>query len=325
MNGMPKTLVQAIRYFSDPQTCINAVALMRWEDGSPVCPYCAKAQDGKRNHYWLQSQKRWKCYGCRKQFSVKVGTIFEDSAIGLDKWMVALWMLCNCKNGVSSYEIARDLGITQKSAWFVLQRLRLVLKTENPPLMGRGIKNAVEIDETFVGGKFKNMHAKRRIALNVDNEQSDNKTAVMGMLTRDTREVRAKVIPNVRRDTLQAEILKNIEPWGTRIYTDQHTGYEGLEKTRFIHETVNHMKEYVRGNVHTQGIENFWSLLKRSLSGTYVAVEPFHLDRYLDEQCFRYNNRNNMDDSARFTKALSQVAGKRLTWNELTGQAVGSC
>jgi transposase-like protein len=147
----------------------------------------------------------------------------------------------------------------------------------------------------------------------------------MGMLTRDTREVRAKVIPNVRRDTLQAEILKNIDPWGTRIYTDQHIGYEGLDKTKFIHETVNHMQEYVRGKVHTQGIENFWSLLKRSLSGTYIAVEPYHLDRYLDEQCFRFNNRKNMNDSARFTKALSQVAGKRLTWKELTGKVPGSC
>jgi transposase-like protein len=316
----PKTLIEATRYFSDEQTCINAVAMMRWEDGSPVCPRCTAAQ-GERNHYWLAIQRRWKCYACRKQFSVKVGTIFEDSPIGLDKWMVALWMLCNCKNGVSSYEIARDTGISQKSAWFVLQRLRLVLKTESPKLMGQGVKNAVEIDETFIGGKPKNMHVKRRMALG----QADHKTAVMGMLTRDTREVRAKVIPNVRRDTLQAEILKNIDPWGTRIYTDQHIGYEGLDKTKFIHETVNHMQEYVRGKVHTQGIENFWSLLKRSLSGTYIAVEPYHLDRYLDEQCFRFNNRKNMNDSARFTKALSQVAGKRLTWKELTGKVPGSC
>jgi len=186
--------------------------------------------------------------------------------------------------------------------------------------MGQGRKNPVEVDETFIGGKPKNMHAKRRLALG----QTDHKTAVMGMLARDTREVRAKVIPNVRRDTLQAEILKNVEPWGTRVYTDQHVGYQGLDAAKFVHETVNHMEEYVRGHVHTQGIENFWSLLKRSLSGTYVAVEPFHLDRYLDEQCFRFNNRKNMDDGARFSKALSQVAGKRLTWKELTGKVEGS-
>jgi len=229
-------------------------------------------------------------------------------------------MLCNCKNGVSSYEIARDTGITQKSAWFVLQRLRLVLKIENPLPMGQGIKNAVEIDETYIGGKPKNMHAKRRMALG----QNDHKTIVMGMLTRHTREVRAKVIPNTKRETLHSEIHNNIEPWGTRVYTDQHIGYEGLDKTRFIHETVNHMEEYVNGKIHTQGIENFWSLLKRSLSGTYVAVEPVHLDRYVDEQVWRYNNRKNMNDSARFTKALSQVAGKRLTWNELTGKVTGS-
>ena len=310
----PKTLTEAIRYYSDAQTCIDAVAALRWPDGKPVCPKC-NAVEGERKHYWLDAQKRWKCYSCRKQFSVKVGSVFEDSPLSLDVWLIALWMLCNCKNGVSSYEIGRATGISQKSSWFVLQRLRLVLKTEPVDQMGRGIKNAVEVDETYIGGKPRNMHRSRRLALG----QHDHKSIVMGMVTRDTREVRAKVIPNVKRETLQGEILKNVG-FGTHVYTDQHVGYEGMDKSRFVHATVNHMNEYVNGKVSTQAVENFWSCLKRTLSGTYIAVEPFHLDRYVDEQVWRFNNRRNMNDGDRFQKALSQIGGKRLTWAELTGK-----
>lgn len=314
METQPKTLVEAIRHFSNEQTCIDAVAALRWPDGKPVCSKCGTAE-GERKHYWLATQKRWKCYSCRKQFSVKQGTIFEDSPLALDIWMVALWMLCNCKNGVSSYELARATDISQKAAWFVLQRLRFVLKLEPTEPMGRGVKNAVEVDETYIGGKPRNMHRSRRLALG----QHDHKTIVIGMVSRDTREVRAKVIPNVTRATLQGEILKNVG-FGTHVYTDQHVGYENLDKTRFVHKTVNHMNEYVKGKVSTQAVENFWNCLKRSLSGTYIAGEPVHLDRYVDEQVFRFNNRRNMHDGQRFTKALGQVTGKRLTWKELTGK-----
>lgn len=320
MEDQPKTLLEAIRYFSNEQVCIDAIASLRWPDGHPVCPNC-NAVEGERRHYWLANQRRWKCYACRKQFSVKVGTIFEDSPIGLDKWMVALWMLCNCKNGVSSYEIARATGITQKSAWFVLQRLRLVLKTVPVHAMGWTRSDPIEIDETYIGGKPRNMHAKRRMALG----DKDHKTIVMGMLSRDTREVRATVIPDAKRTTLQAQILKNVGR-SSHVFTDQHVGYDGLAKVNdYVHKTVNHMEEYVNGRVHTQGIENFWSLLKRTLSGTYVAVEAVHLDRYLDEQTYRFNNRKNMNDGTRFRKALSQVAGKRLTYAELTGKVPASC
>jgi transposase-like protein len=315
METMPKTLTEAIRYYADPQTCINAVAMMRWEDGSPVCPRCNAAQ-GERNHYWLKTQRRWKCYSCRKQFSVKVGTIFEDSPLSLDVWMIALWMLCNCKNGVSSYEIARATGIAQKSAWFVLQRLRLVLKTVKPMPLGAG---AVEIDETFIGPKPLNMHTKKRLALKIGGNGYAEKTAVMGMLDRGTREVRAMVIPNVKRETLQNKILEHVG-FGSTVYTDGWPGYDRTDAMRYVHETVNHATEYVRGEVSTQAIENFWSCLKRTLKGTYVAVEPFHLDRYLDEQMFRFNNRIGKDDGQRFRKALGQVSGKRLTWVELTGK-----
>jgi len=318
MQTQPKTLTEAIRYYSNQQTCIDAVASLRWPDGKPVCPKC-NTVEGERKHYWLNAQKRWKCYSCRKQFSVKVGSVFEDSALSLDIWLIALWMLCNCKNGVSSYEIGRATGIAQKSAWFVLQRLRLVLKDVQPVPMGAGEANPVEMDECFIGGKPKNMHRSRRLKLKLGTNGYAEKTAVFGMLERGSRQVRATVIPNVKRETLQKKILENVG-FGATVYTDGWPGYDGLKGAEFIHETVNHMEEYVRGQVSTQAIENFWSCLKRTLNGTYVAVEPFHMERYLDEQMFRFNNRIGMNDGDRFAKALSQVGGKRLTYAELTGK-----
>lgn len=310
----PKTLQEAIQFFSDEQVCIDAVAQMRWPDG-PRCPDCET-----ENPYYIKTQKRWKCRECRRQFSVKVGTIFEDSAISLCKWLPALWLLVNCKNGVSSYEISRNLGVTQKSAWFMLQRLRLVLKTGSMNKMGGN--GPIEVDETFIGGNQKNMHKERKLRYQ-KHGGSHGKAIVMGMLDRENRQVRAKVIPNVKRETLQNEILNHIERKST-VYTDGAVSYDELKMRDFVHETVNHVDEYVRGQVHTQGIENFWALLKRGLKGTYVAVEPFHLERYVDEQMFRYNNRatknNPLTDADRFAFALSQIAGKRLTYAELTGK-----
>lgn len=312
-----KSLSQAIRYFSDEEVCIKTVAAIRWPDGKPVCPHCESPKN-----YWLANARRWKCAKCRKQFSVKVGTVFEDSPLSLDKWLTALWLIANCKNGISSYEIARDIGITQKSAWFLLHRLRFVLANGGWPKMGGEDSGPIEVDETFIGGKLQKMHASRRNRLKTA-MRGDPKTPVMGMLNRDTRQVRAKVIPNVKREALQTEILRQIEK-GSTIYTDGWTGYDSLKTQEFIHETVTHMGEYVRGQVHTQGIENFWSLLKRGLTGTYVAVEPFHLGKYVDEQVFRYNNRatkdNPLNDQDRFLALLSQISGKRLTYAELTGK-----
>lgn len=317
---MPTTLIEAIRYFSDEQTCINAVALLRWQDGSPVCPKCGAEQTGERNHYWLKTQKRWKCWECRKQFSVKVGTIFEDSPIPLTKWMPALWLLVNCKNGVSSYEVSRDLGISQKAAWFVLQRLRHILKDTTVIPM----KGPAEADETWLGPNLAKMHRSRRLKIKAGLEGGHSeKTIVFGVLDRETRKVRATVIPNVNRETLQNAILDRVG-FGSTVYTDGWKGYNGLKAEKFVHETVNHMEEYVRGEVHTQGIENFWTLLKRTLKGTYVAVEPYHMERYLDEAMYRFNHRIGHTDSTRFVQALSQVVNRRLTYNQLTGKEAGA-
>ena len=312
-----KTLVDAIRYFSDEQVCIDTVAGMRWPDG-PQCPACLSPEP--RQH-WLKTQKRWQCRECGKQYSVKVNTIFEDSPIKLDKWLTTMWMLANCKNGVSSYEIMRSIGVTQKSAWFMLQRIRLAMKNKSLIKL-RNQGGPVEMDETFVGGKVKNMHKNRKpkgtgfsgVAVG-----AMAKTIVVGMLERKGH-VRAEVIMERSHLTLRALANKHVHP-GATLVTDEWGGYKGMN---FEHAIINHAVEYVNGQVHTQGIENFWALLKRSLGGTYISVEPFHLDRYVDEQAFRYNNRatkdNPLTDADRFALVLSQVSGKRLTYAELTGK-----
>lgn len=320
----PKSLLQATRYFSDMDVCIDFVATMRWPNGV-ACPHC----NSDRVSY-LKTRRIWKCMAkdCHKQFSVKTGSIFEDSPIALDKWLISVWLVVNCKNGVSSYEIARSLGVTQKSAWFMLHRIRLALQNGSFAKLG-GNGGAVEADETFIGGKAKNMHAwkrkeLRKLADSVEpgDHRLDSKCAVLGILDREQRKVRATVIRRVDRPTLQAEILNNVAH-GSKVYTDEAKMYRGLPK-EYIHAFVSHLEKYVDGQVHTNGLENFWSCLKRGLSGTYVAVEPFHLSRYVDEQVFRYNNRatkdNPLNDADRFMLAVSQIAGKRLTYAELTGK-----
>lgn len=319
----PDTLQQAIQYFSDEQVCIDTIAALRWPDGV-VCPACEH-----KEHYYLNTQKRWKCKDCNRQFSVKLGTIFEDSPIALSKWLLAMWMIANCKNGVSSYEIHRAIGVTQKSAWFMMHRIRLAMQQGSLNKMG-GSGSPVEVDETFIGGKAQNMHKGRKERLmrikKAGPEYSFghglNRTPVQGMLDRKTRKVRAQVVPDIKRQTLQSAILEHVAE-GSSVFTDEAHAYNGLAM-KYVHEVVNHMNEYVRDNVHTNSIENFWSTLKRGLNGTYVAVEPFHLDRYLDEQVFRFNNRGNkknpVNDGERFRMLLSQIAGKRLTYSALTGK-----
>ena len=316
-DNKPETLQEAITYFSDPERCFVYAVNLRWPDGHITCPRC-----GGDRHSFIKTRLLWFCKGCKKQFTVKVKTIFEDSPITLDKWMTVVWMLVNCKNGISSYEIGRSIGVTQKTAWFMLQRVRNALHNRG---FGKtkigGPDTEVEADETFVGGLAKNMHRDRRARYQRDwnlKAGTSGKAIVQGMLDRNMRQVRAQVVPNVKRETLQNQILKNVR-YGTKVYTDNAIGYDNL-KYKFVHDFVNHAERYVKGRVHTNGMENFWSLLKRSLKGTYVAVEPFHLFRYVDEQVFRFNNRKDSDDSTRFAQAMSQIVGRHLTYAELTGK-----
>jgi transposase-like protein len=318
----PRTLQEAIVYFSDPDRAFDYAKSLRFPDGKVICPRCSSDKN-----YFIKTRKLWLCRGCNKQFTLKVNTIFEDSPLGLDKWMAGFWMLVNCKNGISSMEIHRALGITQKSAWFMLQRLRTALHNRSfgsTTKLG-GPESEVEADETYIGGKIQNMHRNGKLKYKVDSRGPNfNKTILQGILDRNLRQVRATVVPNVKRETLQNELLKNVK-YGSKLYTDDAVGYENGLRRRFIHDYVNKTQAYVRGRVHVNGMENFWSLLKRGLKGTYVAVEPFHLSKYVDEQVFRYNNRKHdnktpVSDSERFKLAMSQVAGRRITYADLTGK-----
>jgi transposase-like protein len=264
----------------------------------------------------IATRSMLKCRACKKKFSYKVGTIFEDSPLGLDKWLTAMWQIVNCKNGISSYEVHRALGITQKSAWFMDHRIRFALG------MGPGEKASghVEADETFVGGKARNMHKDVR-ARKITGTGGKDKTMVLGILERGGK-VRTKVIDSRKKKALQSEVRQHVEA-GSALYTDALKSYEGLDE--FQHQVVDHAVEYVRGQVHTNGLENFWSLVKRQINGTYISVEPFHLFRYLDEQAWRYNHRKDgegelINDGQRFDIAVRMIVGKRLTWDVLTGK-----
>ncbi|HEX4133329.1 MAG TPA: IS1595 family transposase [Bryobacteraceae bacterium] len=288
---------------------------LRWSDGVVKCPHC-----GSTRVIWLTKARIWKCYEKHSlsRFSLKTGTIFEDSPLGLDKWLTAVWLIVNCKNGISSYEVHRDLAITQKSAWFMDHRIRFALHQGSFENM---LSGHVEADETFIGGKARNMHAGKRAA-KITGTGGKDKTAVMGILERGGK-VRTAVIPNRKKKAIQAEVRKHVQA-GSALYTDFLLSYEGLGGD-FAHQVVDHAVQYVDGHIHTNGLENYWSLLKRGISGTYISVEPFHLFRYLDEQAYRYNNRkdeneNPLKDFDRFRTAMQQIVGKRLTWNQLTGK-----
>jgi transposase-like protein len=300
----PKTLIQAVKYFSDPDTALGCMVAIRWPDGVITCPRCESTE-----HSFVKTRRIWICKGCKKHFSVKLGTIMEDSPIGLDKWLTAIWLIVNAKNGISSYEIHRSIGVTQKSAWFLLHRIRKAMQTGT----FKKFSGDVEVDETFIGGLARNMHESKRKHLGTGGA---GKVAVMGLLERHG-EVRAHVVPNTKMESLQPHVERHVEQ-GSRVYTDSYVSYNGLE-SRYVHGVINHAERYVDGLIHTNGIENFWSLLKRTLKGTYVSVEPFHLFRYLDEQSFRFNNRKG-NDSDRFLKAAQNITGKRVTYKQLTGK-----
>lgn len=305
----PKTLTEAIRYFADPNVALRTMVELRWPNGVH-CPTC-----GRTDVRFIATRRMWECKEKhpRKQFSAKVGTIFEDSPLDLGKWFAAIWMVANCKNGISSYEMHRALGVTQKTAWFMDHRIRLAMKTDSFLKMS----GEVEADETFIGGLAKNMHKGKR-AEKIKGTGGAGKEAVLGIVQRGTEESASRIktvhVPNVRRKTLAPEVREAVER-GATIYTDALKSYLGLSDA-YTHETVDHAIEFVRGNVHTNNVENFWSLLKRTLKGTYVSVDPAHLGRYLDEQAFRFNERKDCD-GGRFRTVVSQVAGKRITYREL--------
>lgn len=306
----PQSLLEATRLFSDADKAHEYLAKLRWPDGVVPCPKC-----GKQEHYWLANQRRWKCKSCKKQFSVKVGTIFEDSPLGLDKWLVAVWLITNAKNGISSCEISRALEVTQKTAWFMLHRIRLAMRQGS----FEKLVDDVEADETYIGGKARNMHKHVREE-KITGRGVAGKAIVLGVLERDGQ-VRTMVVETSRRPGIHAFVRKHVTT-GSNLFTDALRSYRGLE-TEYKHGIIDHAQSYVEGAVHTNGMENYWSLLKRTLSGTYVSVEPFHLFRYLDEQAFRFNERNR-NDGERFAAVASQVEGRRLTYARLTGKELAA-
>lgn len=313
MSNEPQTLVEAIKHFADPDVALATMVELRWPEGV-CCPTC-----GRTDVRFIATRRMWECKGIhsRKQFSAKLGTIFEDSPLGLDKWFAAIWMIANCKNGVSSYEIHRGIGVTQKTAWFMLHRIRLAMET------GSFIKSGgeFEADETFVGGRSKNMSASRR-AKTIKGSGVAGKEVIMGVLKRATDTAPSKAVaehvPNRKKGTVQAAI-RAVADAGAAVYTDALKSYDGLAGD-YIHQVVDHAVEYVRENVHTNGMENFWSLFKRALKGTYVSVEPTHLNAYVVEQTYRFNERKD-NDGGRFRRVVGAVTGKRITYKELIGHA----
>ena len=323
MDTTPKTLLEAVKYFDVPANCIAYLSAKRWSNGVVVCPTC-----GGTKVSFLEKQQRWQCSARhpKRQFSIKVGTIFKDSPLGLDKWLPVVWLIVNCKNGISSWEISRDLGVTQKTAWFMLHRVRLAMQDD---FSGGMLGGEVEVDETFIGGKARNMHAGRKAKMMNGRRggPGGNKTIVLGILERASegkpKRVRTSIIGDRKNATIGPEVSAHVA-LGTEIHSDEIGSSWGMPD-KYEHKIVNHLETYVDGNVHTNGLENFWSLLKRGVNGKYVSVEPFHLFRYVDEQAFRFNTRKDgvgeiITDSERFGLAISQIVGKRLTYRTLIGK-----
>jgi transposase-like protein len=307
--NLPSTLHDAIRYFADPDVALTFLVSLRWPHGV-FCPAC-----NAKNPGFLKTRRIWKCRDCGRQFSVKLGTIFEDSPIGLDRWLPALWMLANSKNGISSYELGRALGVTQKTAWFMLHRIRLAMQSRT----FRKMRGNVEADESFLGGAAKFMHFAKKQRV-VRGTGGMDKVAVFGLLERGKgvkpSRVAASVVSRIRKKDLQKQIREKVKT-GAALYTDAFWSYKGLEK-QYQHQVVDHAVKYVEGKVHTNGLENFWSLLKRTIKGTYVSVDPFHVPAYLDEQVNRFNNRR-LNDRGRFVDVLRAIVDKRLTYRDLIG------
>lgn len=305
----PKTLLQAVRYFADPDICENFMWEIKWHGNAPTCPKCGSENIGE-----IKTRRMMKCRVCKKQFSSKVGTIFEDSPLSLDKWFVAVWAIANCKNGISSHELGRTIGVTQRTAWFMLHRIRTAMDCANDKFDGTS-----EMDTTYVGGKASNMHTHKR-EKDIQGRGAVGKTAVHGVLNRGTdnraSQVNARVIGSNGVESTHVHVRRTVKH-GSTVYTDEAREYSNLSRN-YVHEAVDHSVKYVCGMIHTNGIENFWSLFKRSIKGTYISVMPYHLFRYVSEQVYRFNSRK-LNDATRFWLLLNQVVGKRLTYRLLAG------
>jgi transposase-like protein len=301
----PMTLTEAVVYFSDPDRAHAHFVEIRWPHGAA----CPRQGCGSMDVRKL-SRQRWRCSDCKRDFTAKVGTIFEDSPLGLDKWLPAIWLLANAKNGISSMELHRALGVTQKTAWHMLHRVRAAMKIRSFDKL----QGDVEIDETFVGGKLKNR--RRPLPGPSGNKRVGpvGKTPVLGLIERDGS-ARAFVVPDVKKKTLVPNIVANVAPEST-IYTDSLQSYRHLGSHFRGHAWVDHAFAYVQGKAHVNSVESFWALLKRGLRGTYIATRPFHLDKYVDEAVFRWNGREG-NDGTRFRDALMKAEGTRLTYRDL--------
>jgi transposase-like protein len=306
----PQTLQECIKYFSKDDRAFEYMKGVRWPDGKVTCPRCGCADVS-----FISTRKMWTCSECKtkKQFTLRIGTILEDSAIPFEKWICAFWLIANAKNGISSYEIGRSIGVTQRTGWFMLQRIRLAMQNGTIEKMS----GHVESDETFIGGrnKFKHPGKKQKIS------GWKLKTPVQGLLERTAGSKASRVKLKVLKSTRNHEVQGNVREYvlkGSNLYTDALRSYIGMND-EYNHQVIDHAICYAQGKVHTNGLENFWCLLKRTIKGTYVNVEPFHLFRYLDEQAFRFNERKETD-AVRFTKAIAGIVGKSLTFAKLTGK-----
>lgn len=310
---MPRTLLQAVRYFSDLALCEKYMRSIKWPAGDIACPNCGASGDRIGE---VATRSVLRCKDCRKMIYTKEGTIFQDSPLGLDKWFVAMWFVANCKNGISSHELGRALGVTQKTAWFMCHRIREAMQIEDP----EKFKGPTEADTTYIGGKAASMHREVK-ERKIKGRGASGKAIVTGVLKRTNKrypsQVRCEVAGADDAAKLLPVVRRNVQ-FGEEVFTDSATAYSGLADTQ-IHRAVDHSVRYAEGIVHVNGMENFWALLKRGIVGTYVAVAVFHLFRYVGEQAFRFNERT-MDDLGRFLVVLHGAVGKRLTWRVLTNQ-----
>jgi transposase-like protein len=321
-NGADLTLSVYDERFQDPIIAADYLESLRWPNG-PVCPHCGESE---RKHYALKSKSRklWKCAACRKQYTVTIGTIFEGSHIGLHKWLLAFYLLCSSKKGMSAHQLHRMLGVTYKSAWFMAHRIRYAMQQ---PAFQERLQGVVEVDETYIGGKVRRSNKRQTRPLDpmkpdprMQTGRGSDKTPVVALVERGGM-VRAERMANVTGKELKGAIRRHVDP-GATIMTDAFGSYRGLDQEYAGHFTVNHLDEFVHGDIHTNKAENFFSILKRGIDGVYHHVSEAHLGRYLDEFTFRYNNRmaNGVSDAERTRRALMGSSGKRLTYARVPGR-----